>query len=212
MKKIIFGALVAMILAGCEVDYDKLPDNEKYQRVISDIGTSPQMTLHDILKGPISWSIEEYFLFEDAERKNVKSYIRYGLTAEDGYTGSLSLERHLFAFSSKFKYSYTDIGRNPLYYGYIIYYDYLIAPDGSISLHTDQNIPNPSRFPTPLKMKVVAYNIDNIVLEVDMTNEVGRYVSFVLKSQQKYADNVDSEHLENWTDYETYERTYFENK
>ena len=216
MKKIFYCLVAAFVLAAlcvsCEVDYDKLPDNEKYQQVISDIGTSSQMTLEDILKSPTSWGIKEYFLFEDADRKNVKSYIRYGLTSADGYTGSLSLADHSFSFKSKFKYSYTDIGKNPLYYGYIINYDYSITPDGSISIHTDQNIPNPSRFPTPLKMKVVAYNIDNIVLEVDMTNEAQRYVSFVLKSQQGNADNVNSEYLENWTDYETYERTFYENK
>jgi hypothetical protein len=206
MKKIIFGALVAMILAGCEVDYDKLSDNEKYSYVIEDIGISSHLSLDDVLRGVPTWVLDEQFLFTDSSRESVKSYISFKAEDNQDSSGGLSLTHYTFAFASNLTFYTTQyILLRPNYYGYFIEYDYKINVDNTIELQTNADILNEFKLPELEELRIIAFNIDRIAMEVKFTN--GRYYTFILRR----GNETIKQFMEtNCVEFEAYEQAYRE--
>lgn len=198
-------AATLLLIVSCQSEYDKMSDNEKYQKAISDIGITTQIPLEDILKGVPIWNIREYFIFGDSSRKNVKYHLSFGGNDKDKTAGGLAIQRESFVFDSELKYYNNLPSRVSQYHGYYINYAYSINSDNSLRLHTDLKISEELELNAPATIKVVAYNIEHIALEAELTN--GENITYILQ----VGTQASKEYLEkSSTDIETYEKLYWE--
>lgn len=205
MKKILL-MLALIVFVGCEVDYDKLSYNEKYSYVIEDTGISSHLSLDDVLRGVPTWVLDEQFLFTDSSRESVKSYISFKAEDNQDSSGGLSLPHYTFAFASNLTFYTTQyILLRPNYYGYFIEYDYKINVDNTIELQANADILNEFKLPELEELRIIAFNIDRIAMEVKFTN--GRYYTFILRR----GNEPNKQFLEtNCVEFEAYEQAYRE--
>lgn len=183
MKKIILSVLVAMVLAACESEYDKMSE---YEKIIHDVGVSSKISAEDALKNVPLWKAVKIIYSTEPNghgEVHVIDHEKEELYGSSYYYFSYSSKLRFYVYNGAILTIYDKGLDNPYYhyYSYYVDYDYKLNSNNSFELSVcnqlDEALANPIK-----KMNLAAYNKNCVVVDVDFgVGNKYRYNTYILK-------------------------------